>query len=60
VAGREAALLAIRVMRGESPAKMPFVPVRKTRLIVNRTAARVCGLTLPPAVLQRAQEVIGH
>jgi ABC-type uncharacterized transport system substrate-binding protein len=57
-AGREAGQLAVRVLRGESPAAIPFAPVRATRLIVNPAAARACGLTIPSAVLRRADEVI--
>ena len=57
-AGREAGLIAARVMRGESPASIPFESVKKTKLVVNLAAARGRGLTLPPALIQRAEEVI--
>ena len=57
-AGREAGDLVVRVMRVESPAAIPFEPVRKTKLIVNLAAARRCGLTLPTAVIKRADQVI--
>jgi ABC-type uncharacterized transport system substrate-binding protein len=57
-AGREAGLLAARVMRGESPASIPFESVKKTKLVVNLKAARSHGLALPPALIQRAEEVI--
>jgi ABC-type uncharacterized transport system substrate-binding protein len=57
-AGREAGAIAARVIRGESPAKIPFLEFSKTRLVLNREAARTVGLTLPPSVLQRAVEVI--
>jgi ABC-type uncharacterized transport system substrate-binding protein len=59
-AGREAAHVAVRVLRGEKPAAIPFAPVKKTRLIVNLPAARACGLTVPPTVLKRAVHVIGQ
>jgi ABC-type uncharacterized transport system substrate-binding protein len=58
--GREAGLIAARVMRGESPASIPFQPLSKTRLIVNLEAARSSGLTLPTALIKRAEEVIGQ
>lgn len=58
--GRESGLMAARVMRGENPASTPFQPVKKTRLIVNLEAARNCGFTLPPALITRADEVIGQ
>jgi putative ABC transport system substrate-binding protein len=56
--GREAAKMAARIMRGESPAAIPFVGFTTTSVIVNRTAARTLGLTPPAAVVARAQKVI--
>jgi ABC-type uncharacterized transport system substrate-binding protein len=58
--GREAARLAARVMRGESPAGIPFVGFAETKLIVNVTAARALGIEPPPAIVARADEVIGR
>jgi ABC-type uncharacterized transport system substrate-binding protein len=58
--GREAGLLAARIMRGENPAAIPFQGVKKTRLIVNLEAARSLGLALPPALIKQAEEVIGQ
>jgi ABC-type uncharacterized transport system substrate-binding protein len=57
--GRHAAHLAARIMRGESPAKIPLEDFQKTRLIVNLDAARALNITLPPALVQSAKEVIG-
>ena len=56
--GRESALLAARVMRGESTASIPFKPTARTKLIINPARARAAGLSIPRAVLQRADEVI--
>lgn len=58
--GRESAHMAARVMRGESPARMPFVPISTTKLIVNVATARDIGVTTPPSVLTRADDVIGR
>ena len=58
--GREAGLLAARVMRGENPATIPFIPYSKTKLVVNTKAARHIGLTIPPAIVKKAEEVIGQ
>jgi ABC-type uncharacterized transport system substrate-binding protein len=58
--GREAARLAARVMRGESPASMPFIGFAKTRLIVNVGAARAIGLASPAHVAGKADEVLGR
>lgn len=57
-AGRETAALAVRIMRGESPAAIPFAPVGKSKLIINRKAAQRAGLVIPDAMLKRANEVI--
>ena len=57
-AGRAAGLMAARIIRGETPASMPFVPFDKNVLIINKGAARAAGLTLPPALLARAARVI--
>jgi ABC-type uncharacterized transport system substrate-binding protein len=56
--GRESALLAARIMRGESAASIPFKPTSRTRLLINQVTARAIGLVIPAAVLQRADEVI--
>jgi putative tryptophan/tyrosine transport system substrate-binding protein len=56
--GRQAAALAARVMRGESPANIPSVSVTNLHVIVNQSAARAAGLTTPPAVVAKAHKVI--
>jgi ABC-type uncharacterized transport system substrate-binding protein len=53
---RESARMAARVMRGESPAGIPYEGVRRTRLLVNPEAAREAGMRLPEAVLARAEK----
>jgi ABC-type uncharacterized transport system substrate-binding protein len=58
--GRDAGLIAARIMRGERPATIPFQPLRTTRILVNLKAARAVGLAIPPPLLQRATEVIGR
>jgi ABC-type uncharacterized transport system substrate-binding protein len=57
--GREAAHVAARVMRGESPAAIPFAGFSKTKLVVNLDAARAMGLATPAAVVKRADQVVG-
>ena len=56
--GRESALLAARVMRGENPAAIPFQPLKTTRLLINIKAARACGLKIPSDLLSRAARLI--
>ena len=57
--GAAAARLAVRIMRGESPASIPFEPASETKLVANVEAARAIGLRIPETVLARAQRVIG-
>jgi ABC-type uncharacterized transport system substrate-binding protein len=59
-AGRQAAALAARIMRGERPASMPFQGVTRTRLMVNLDAARQVGLVIPKAIVTQAAEVVGR
>jgi len=57
-AGRQAGAMAARIMRGESPAKMPFQQITKSNLILNQKAAKALGKVFPAAVLAKAVEVI--
>ena len=57
--GREAALLAVRVMRGESPAAIPLQPARTVKIAVNLDAAKKNGYKLPEAFTASADEIIG-
>ncbi len=59
-AGKEAAFIAARVMRGEDPGSIPFEPVSKTRLLVNLDAARAANLELPESLIKKADEIIGN
>ena len=57
--GRLAAQLAARIIRGEHPKTIPLEDFAGTNLIVNVDAARALDLTLPPALVRAAEEVIG-
>lgn len=56
--GKRAAQLAVRVMRGESPASIPIEPLRQEKIIVNLPAARAVGLNIPESLLKKADKVI--
>lgn len=58
--GRASGAVAARVMRGEPPAKIPFIGFSGTKLIVNRAAAHELGVSIPKPVLDRADSVVGN
>jgi ABC-type uncharacterized transport system substrate-binding protein len=58
--GRHAAHLAARIMRGENPKNIPLEDFAKTNLIVNLDAARALDITLPPALIRAAKDVLGE
>ena len=48
-----------RVLRGESPASIPFYRLETTKLVVNPGDAGKMGVTLPPDLVKQADSVVG-